>query len=61
MSQYANKTSVSADKSKSELEWILRKYGAKQFAYATDDTKALIGFVMNGRQVRFTLPLPEGE
>jgi hypothetical protein len=59
MSQYANKTSVSVDKSKSELEWILRKYGAKQFAYATDDTKALIGFVMNGRQIRFTLPLPD--
>lgn len=58
MSQYARNTSVSSELSKLEIERVLIRYGADNFAYATTDGKALIGFTMFSRQVKFLLPLP---
>lgn len=58
MSQYARDTSVSVAKSRDEIERILRRYKANSFAYGWDDDKALVGFTMNDRQIRLTLPLP---
>lgn len=57
--KYAKNTSVSVDKSKAELEWLLSRYGATEFAYATNQKKAMIGFVMHGRKIQMTLPLPD--
>ena len=59
MTRYAENTSVSADKSRSEIEATLRRYGADEFAYMTSRTHAMIGFVANDRQVRFRLEMPD--
>ena len=59
MAQYAKNTSVSSELSRLEIEKILVKYGADNFAYATTSGKAMIGFTMYDRQVKFILPLPE--
>lgn len=59
--EYAKKTDVSCARSRVDIESTLQRYGADQFAYATKDGQALIGFVMQGRQVRFILPLPSRE
>jgi hypothetical protein len=59
MTRYAERTEVSSDRSRAEIEKTLRRYGASQFAYGWDRTGAVIGFTMEGRQVRFVLPLPD--
>ena len=57
--QYAKNTNVSSELSRLEIEKILIKYGADNFAYATSNGIAMIGFTMRNRQVRFVLPLPK--
>lgn len=59
MTRYANETSVSPEKSRSEIETTLTRYGASSFAYGWDQETAVIGFVVNGRQIRFRLDLPD--
>ena len=56
---YAEKTTVSTDRSRAEIERTLQKYGADQFMYGWDQDKALVGFRMAGRQIRFLLPMPD--
>lgn len=58
MNRYASETQVSSGRSREEIEKTLTKYGADQFIYGWDNESAIIGFRMNGRQVKFTLPLP---
>lgn len=59
MSRYAANTSVSSAKSKAEIEAIVERYGAEQFLSGWDATRAVIGFTMAGRQVKFVLPMPD--
>lgn len=59
MTRYAESTSVSAEKSRAEIEASLRRYGADQFAYMTSRTEARVGFVAQGRQVQFRLEMPD--
>jgi len=61
MPKYASDTNVSSELSRLEIERTLIRYGAENFAYATAAGKAMIGFTMNGIQVRFILPLPKKE
>lgn len=61
MAKYAANTSVSSELSRLEIEKTLIRYGADNFAYATAQGKALIGFTMNERQIKFILPLPTKE
>jgi hypothetical protein len=58
MPTYAKDTNVSCAKSRIDIEATLQRYGADGFAYATAEGKAMIGFQMKGRQVKFILPLP---
>lgn len=58
-SRYAERTEVPSDRSRGEIEKTLKRYGATQFAYGWDRTGAAIAFVAHGRQIRFTLPLPD--
>lgn len=58
MGKYAANTNVSSELSRIEIEKTLIKYGADNFAYAMTAGKALIGFTMYGRQIKFMLPLP---
>jgi hypothetical protein len=59
MPQYAANTEVSSYKSREEIERTLAKYGAQEFAYGTTQGKALIGFTLRDRQIRFVLQLPD--
>ena len=56
---YASNTDVSSSRSREEIEKTLMRYGATDFAYGWNETRALLGFVINGRQVRFVLPMPD--
>lgn len=58
MSTYASGTSVSSEKSRNEIESTLRRYGADEFAYATNRNQAMVAFAAQGRRIRFTMPLP---
>lgn len=56
--RYAEKTGVSSDKSRAEIETVLRRYGASRFAYGWDDAAAQLGFRIENRDVVFRLPMP---
>ena len=59
MPRYAQSTDVSSDRSRAEIERTLARYGATTFTYGWSGDRAAIGFVMDGRQIRFVLPLPD--
>lgn len=61
MGKYAENTSVSSEMSRLEIERTLIRYGATGFVYAIAEAKAMVGFLMNGKQVKFILPLPPME
>lgn len=58
-SRYAAETDVSVERSKSELERILVRYGAHEFGYAWTSAQAEISFALRTRRVRILLPLPD--
>ena len=62
-SRYAEKTTVSVAKSKTEIEDTVKRYGANGFATMEDTRqgKCMIAFEISNRQVRFILPLPKLE
>jgi hypothetical protein len=59
MTKYAADTSVSVEKSRAEIERTLKRWGAEQFMYGWNQQGAVVGFVMNNRQLRFTLAMPD--
>lgn len=59
MAQYAESTQVPSDRSRAEIEKILTRYGADEFAYATRRDMAVVQFSAEGRTIRFTMPLPD--
>lgn len=60
MGKFASGTSVSASSSLNEIERILTRYGADQFAFGHDNDahRAFVTFRMNRRQIKFLL-LPD--
>lgn len=58
---YAEKTTVPVSKSRMEIEELVRKHGAGQFVSGYSGNKVVIGFTAAGRQVRFTVTVPEGK
>ncbi len=58
MARYAVNTDVSVEKSKGEIERIVSRYGADQFASGWEKSRAMIGFQVSNRYVRFILPIP---
>ncbi|MCK5606401.1 hypothetical protein KAR91_31155 [Candidatus Pacearchaeota archaeon] len=59
MTKYAEKTTVSSDKSRAEIEKTLSRYGASSFLYGWNDGSAMIMFEMNDRRIKFVLPIPD--
>lgn len=59
MTRYAAETSVSVERSRAEIETILRRYKADQFGYATNAKGATVMFTLGGRHIRFILPMPD--
>jgi hypothetical protein len=59
MTRYAADTSVPVEKSRGEIEAILRRYKADAFGYATNAAGAMIYFHLVGRRIKFVLPMPD--
>jgi hypothetical protein len=58
MAQFAEGTEVSAERSQMEIGSLVRKYGAKSFAYAQDDDRAMVEFIAHERRIRFVIKMP---
>ena len=58
---YARNTTVSAMRTRNEIEETLERYGADGFAYATQGNLATVIFAMENRRIRFVLELPDPE
>jgi hypothetical protein len=63
---YAQRTTVPADRTRIEIERLVRKYGAKGFASAwqhmTDGrARARVEFVCLDRHIRLTIEVPDSE
>lgn len=58
MTRYAANTEVSSIKSRMEIEHTLTRYGAEQFVYGNSAERAVIGFMMQNRQIKFVLGMP---
>lgn len=56
---FAEKTTVSVDRSQSEIKKILSKYNATGFAFGENGPISLVMFEMRGRRIKFILPMPE--
>ena len=58
--RYAEKTTVSVEASRAEIETTLNRYGADQFGYAHDAVRglAMVHFRAHDRHLRFVLHLP---
>jgi len=59
--KFAQKTDVPSDRSRSEIERTLMRYGADAFMYGWQGEKAVISFKMGNRLYRIKLPLPSKE
>lgn len=59
MAKYANNTTVSADRSKAEIERTLIRYGVDEFMYGRSRAGAGIAFTFKGRTVKLNVPLPK--
>jgi hypothetical protein len=58
--RFAQHTTVGVEKSRTEIEALLRRHGAKDLAmaYADNADKAMIGFRWKDRNFKIVLPLP---
>lgn len=59
MPTYAKDTTVSVESSKSEIERTLKRYGANSFMYGWDQNQAIIGFDIDGKRYKMSLPMPD--
>lgn len=59
MSTFAKDTEVSVGKTRAEMEDLLSRYGATAFGSMIEPKRAAIAFQLNGKHVRFFLPLPD--
>jgi hypothetical protein len=61
MSNYASNTSVPIERTKTEIERTLIRYGADGFYYGTASKGACIGFKYKDRVIKLSIPLPPRE
>src|SRR5262245_40303043 len=57
--QYAKDTSVSSEKSQSEIRKTVTRYGATKFAFLEEEGRAAIMFEVSNRRIRFVVPMPD--
>jgi hypothetical protein len=57
MAEYANRTKIPADRTRLEIEQLMKKRGADQFFSGGDSERSVLAFRLNGRHLRFQLPL----
>ena len=58
---YAKATTVTAEKSRMEIETLVYKHGATEFATRTTSEYGAVAFTLHERNIRFLLPLPTRE
>ena len=58
MAKYAADTAVAPEQSRAEIERTLIRYGADRFLYGWEQGHAAIAFELDGRRMRFILPMP---
>ena len=56
--RYAQGTAVPIDRTRSEIEHLLERHGARSFVYGTANGQALLAFEMHDRRLRFLVPMP---
>lgn len=59
--RYAANTEVPTEKTRAEIETVIKRYGGTHFGYMSNPESAIVLFVANDRKVRFNLPLPNTE
>ena len=59
MGTYAANTDVDSGRSRAEIERILTRWGADEYAYMMRSDSAQVAFSYRGMRVRFSLPLPD--
>lgn len=59
--RYAAETSVPVDRTKSEIERTITRYGATAFMTGWENQKAMLSFTFDGRMVRFIIEGSEGK
>lgn len=59
MPTYASGTEVPVERSRTEIERTLARFGADQFGWVISPNSAQVGFVARSRQIRFTLKMPD--
>jgi hypothetical protein len=59
MAEYAKTTKVPAERTRLEIEALMKKRGAHQFFSGDDSYRAVLAFRLNGRHIRFALPLSD--
>lgn len=59
LGKYAANTSVPVERSRAEVERILTKYGASKFGTMSEETKVSVFFEVKGRQVQWSIPMPD--
>lgn len=61
MGKFAKETTVDTDRTMTEIKRLLLHHGATKFAYFEAENQVAIAFEMQGRRIRFTIPLPDAE
>ncbi len=56
---YAQSTKVPIDRTRSEIEQVLKKAGASAFVFGWNDASAQVFFEIANRKVKFVLALPK--
>jgi hypothetical protein len=56
---FASETKVPAAQTRAEIEKLLGRYRASHIAYMAMPDRAILGFRLNDRMVRFTVPMPD--
>jgi hypothetical protein len=59
MRRFAQDTTVSVEKSRSEIEAMLTRYGATSLMSGSNQIESVVGFEMKDRKIMFRLPLPD--
>lgn len=59
--RYAKGTAVPIGRSKQEIESTLVRYGCQRFMVGSTQEAAMVGFEMNGRQIKMMLRMPSRE
>lgn len=57
--RYAAHTEVPVERTRQEIERALTRYGADQFVSGWEHGRAMLGFRVRDRMVRFEIPLPQ--